>query len=151
MCLPGWTLFEGTCYRRVDSAIKGTELPKSCELLKYKGSPKSVGVAVGKASASKFLLDKILSIGTGGSPYWLGLTFQKDRWVWTDSSALSYTNWIAGHPKKGAGCAWMSKTSGKWESVSCSDKTAPYLCQYQPSGKYLISIIKFSNIYLYPF
>ena len=160
MCLPGWTIFEGTCFRRVDTEIKGEQLGTLCESLKKSASHKAIGATILKVETNRFLLDKFVRTGTGKSTYWIGLIFSGENqdWSWVDGSTVDYANWMTGHPKKGYYCARMSKDDGKWESLPCNKRTNPYICQYLPSGmltsiffcfnaKYFIDLFIFISIY----
>ena len=58
---------------------------------------------------------------------WIGLFYTgsscgvacRDQWKWKDGSALSYSNWLPGHPTAGKNCAFMDST-GKWAGSSCN-------------------------------
>lgn len=50
-------------------------------------------------------------------------------WLWTDGSAMSYTNFISGQPKtqNNQDCVNMraaGTTAGKWAHIGCSKSTS---------------------------
>lgn len=73
---------------------------------------------------------------------WLGLTFDpvSQLWAWSDDSDTNYLNWGEGEPSNDLqtdACAVAldqpgSDSSGKWNSVNCSESKA-FGCRFSPS------------------
>jgi hypothetical protein len=80
------------------------------------------------------------ALGTFTVPYWIGLNdvAVEGTYVWTPSTALSYTNWRSGEPNNGGGygeedCVEV-EPAGLWDDQACTD-LQPYVCEDSCSSK----------------
>ena len=96
------------------------------------------------AEENDFLTRNVITASTGA--YWIGLSDQVEngKWIWTDGSPLSYTNWGKNQPNNYLGnqdCGQIVKGSldvggfsfsdcndGEWNDFKC-DFSFGYVCE----------------------
>ncbi len=90
---------------------------------------------------SQLQAELVLPPFSGGTPFWIGYNDRgvEDRFLWSDGSDPTYTNWRAGEPENGGGpytnedCTEIEWT-GEWDDQPCSDEQ-PYLCEARCSPR----------------
>ncbi|XP_030630453.1 macrophage mannose receptor 1-like [Chanos chanos] len=125
-CGLGWMKFQGKCYKiELDQKTWG-EARESC---------RDMGgnlISIVNEQQQAFLTTKLLGVHTA---LWIGFTARTSgRWLWTDGSAVKFTNWDLGEKGKfwGAHCAIMlsrrDSGMGKWKSRNC-EETNGFICR----------------------
>ncbi|CAH1267173.1 HGF [Branchiostoma lanceolatum] len=140
---PGWTEYSNHYYKLMKDKVSWNTAKSKCERLGANlASVKDQG-------ENNFIKDLIVGAPKGRVPYvWLGLHKVGKKWMWTDGSQVTYTNWAPGEPNdswwqskfRGENCGGVySKTGkkwgarlyserGQWNDNTCSWKY-PYVCE----------------------
>ncbi|XP_023930741.1 macrophage mannose receptor 1-like [Lingula anatina] len=76
--------------------------------------------------------------------YWIGLSkpTKSSNYVWSDNSALDYTNWKAGEPNDHNGreqCVEIDKYGGEWNDVNCNARR-DVMCQIRKGDPLLTTM-----------
>ena len=103
-------------------------------------------VSIGDDAENKFVHDKVLSRQSyfwyGANRCWIGFADPSEtrQYQWSDASAVAYTNWSPGEPRRyfGRNCAYINHYTDHWTTEYCNSRRA-YICKLtliepKPSG-----------------
>ena len=81
-------------------------------------------ISVQSAAENTSLTTALSTQGYAGAVIWIGFirTFPGGPFVWTDSSAISYTNWAPGEPNNAGGVEGCTQiyANGGWNDLNCT-------------------------------
>ncbi|XP_053122058.1 macrophage mannose receptor 1-like [Hemicordylus capensis] len=127
-CDEGWLLFHNKCFQMFgfheEERKNWSEARAACRKLEADLT------SIRNTADQAFLTMNLISISTDA---WIGLyRVWKPRYLWTDGSTVSYTNWIPGFPNRNGECVAMEKRpemqAGYWRNEPCSLKKS-YICR----------------------
>ncbi|XP_026154647.1 type-2 ice-structuring protein-like [Mastacembelus armatus] len=89
-CFSGWTWNNGRCFIYVPKAMTWLDAQRNCNL--QGGYPTSVRDAEEYA-----VIQKVITDAKGTGLIWVGGydKIREGKWIWTDGTPFTYTNWAA--------------------------------------------------------
>ena len=128
LCPDGWSHFNLSCYILIKKSLSWSVAEGYCNKLG------------GHLASVHSLEENDFISGLADGEYWIGANDMKTegQWVWSDGSALGYTNWFAGEPNDSSppyygreDCMHYRKYSSgrkQWNDQNC-DKTYNFVCK----------------------
>nr|Q8WPD0.1 RecName: Full=Alpha-N-acetylgalactosamine-specific lectin; AltName: Full=Alpha-N-acetylgalactosamine-binding lectin; AltName: Full=GalNAc-specific lectin; AltName: Full=Lectin; Short=ApL; AltName: Full=Tn antigen-specific lectin; Flags: Precursor [Patiria pectinifera]BAB78598.1 GalNAc-specific lectin [Patiria pectinifera]BAB85109.1 alpha-N-acetylgalactosamine-binding lectin [Patiria pectinifera] len=133
-CPPMWTFYNGNCYRYFGTGKTYDEAESHCQEFTEVGLGHLASIA--SAEENNLLLTMWKSVRTtttGG--LWIGLNDQAEEgnFIWTDGSAVTFTDWATTQPDnyQNEDCAHMRHEldgDDRWNDIACSRAFA-YVCK----------------------
>ncbi len=119
-CTPGWTEFQGHCYKAQSTNRYWADAELDC--VNFGGHLASV-----HSRAEQDLVD---SFFTSGNYFWIGGTGTgyHDGWRWSDGSAWDYECWYDETSSSSYQCL-RSRAAYGWANYYCSNNAYPYVCK----------------------
>ncbi|KAI5621074.1 CD302 antigen-like [Silurus asotus] len=123
-----WVPFGQSCYHFVHGE---EDIAKSYTLEKAKDMCRGFALlTVRNAEVNDFIVQYNPNVWKDNVNIWLGLYYDSDddQFKWNDESVVNYKNWVEGGsadwdiPKMDK-CVALHSTTGKWENISCSEKS----------------------------
>ncbi|XP_070592011.1 low affinity immunoglobulin epsilon Fc receptor-like [Erythrolamprus reginae] len=124
VCPKGWVFNGGKCYYVRMGSEAWSQAGKRCE------SYQSKLVIIDNFAEQKFLTSVL-----NGKTLWIGLSDMnhENKFVWVDSSSVSYTSWAPREPNNsghGEDCVVMSsQANGRWEDRPCGKSVDGWICE----------------------
>ena len=124
------TIFTPNCYFSLATAIRHYRFNVTQSLLTWEEARQNCLAAGGDLASILSAQDqsKINNLTESKPYYWIGLNDRavEGTFVWSDGSALGFTNWNFAQPDDGGGsedCAHVNfPTHGEWNDLPCSLK-----------------------------
>nr|UMK70506.1 C-type lectin 8 [Tropidolaemus subannulatus] len=132
-CLPGWSLFDQSCYRVFRQRMRWANAEMSCRR-EAEGSH----LASIQSLAESDFLARLVSIRARVYSVWIGLSYTRENgnWQWTDGSPFNYQFWNGKKPKnllRRESCVFLRRFFGflRWSYQPCWVPRY-FVCKSQP-------------------
>ncbi|CAJ0927658.1 unnamed protein product, partial [Mesorhabditis belari] len=126
-CLPDFEAIPGESKCLFSSYGEHSGRPKAA--CSYKGT---IPAKIENAFENSFVFSKLTDPDFSENIAYIGVEKQNGVWVYSDGSALTYTNWANGEPNSFEECAIMDRLSGKWKAENCGG-AYPFFCTHGES------------------
>lgn len=129
-CPPEYEFYEGHCYFYYDSYYNVADAESICQ--EDGGNLTSIH----SEEENEF----VASLVSYSPKVWLGLHEVAGTWVFTDGTAVDYSNWFTGHPNGGGTAVSMDTTHNRWvdtnEIFSCT-----FVCKISVNLQFILNNI----------